>query len=366
LDSIFFLRRLVLRSATRMTEGDKTGVEPFLLDTLSSTLPSKLEISFAIADQRYTYGVLLTESRIVDEHLIAYPKGLPQHWFHRTYDETTMAYVWAKPSARFKADKDLQGRTRDNALFLSVAAQFNHPQLSAVFQWFKHNLQALDLGADRYMTPSFSAKLFKDNEAARSKALNLLKSADVGITGIQVMERVISAEKRRGMLTPTRLEALERAGGVTDLTQLDVGLVHQAAEPHGIQLDFENESTGTRRLFALLEPWLDNLKNGYTILIDELDSSLHPLLVRELLKMIMCDEHNPNGAQLLFTSHNAMLLDRTVLRRDQIWFTEKNDRGETNLYPLTDFQPRKDEALAKGYLAGRYGGIPYLPEGLAL
>jgi hypothetical protein len=81
---------------------------------------------------------------------------------------------------------------------------------------------------------------------------------------------------------------------------------------------------------------------------------------------LFCDKNNPKGAQIVFTTHNPILLDSTLLRRDQIWFTEKSPAGATHLYPLTDYKPRKDEALAKGYLAGRYGAIPYLPDGLKL
>ena len=93
---------------------------------------------------------------------------------------------------------------------------------------------------------------------------------------------------------------------------------------------------------------------------------MHPLLVKELLKLAYSATTNTHGAQVIFTTHNAMLLDSSLLRRDQIWFTEKSSDGITYLYPLTDFKPRKDEALTKGYLAGRYGAIPYLPEGLTL
>ena len=99
---------------------------------------------------------------------------------------------------------------------------------------------------------------------------------------------------------------------------------------------------------------------------DEIETSLHPVLVKELLKLVFSNQHNPKGAQVVFTTHNPMLLDSALLRRDQVWFTEKSPNGATQLYPLTDYQPRKDEALAKGYIAGRYGAIPFLPEGLKL
>ncbi|MFZ4699919.1 MAG: AAA family ATPase, partial [Candidatus Methylumidiphilus sp.] len=132
-------------------------------------------------------------------------------------------------------------------------------------------------------------------------------------------------------------------------------------------LDFDDEeSSGTRHFFALIGFWIEILESGYTVFIDEIETSLHPILVKELLRLLLSDTHNTKGAQIIFTTHNPVLLDTTLFRRDQIWFTEKSPNGATQLYPLTDYQPRKDEALAKGYLAGRYGGIPFIPEGLKL
>jgi AAA15 family ATPase/GTPase len=132
-------------------------------------------------------------------------------------------------------------------------------------------------------------------------------------------------------------------------------------------LDYaKEESAGTRRLFALAGPWMDIINHGYLVFIDEMETSLHPLLVKELVKLIQNAESNSLGAQVVFTTHSPTLLDTELLRRDQIWFTEKDENGATKLYPLSDYQPRKGEAIAKGYLAGRYGAVPFIPEGLQL
>ena len=121
---------------------------------------------------------------------------------------------------------------------------------------------------------------------------------------------------------------------------------------------------GPQRWFALAGPWLDILRNGSTVCIDELETSLHPLMLRALLELMFSASENPNGAQILFTTHNPLLLDATLLRRDQVWFTDKDAHGAAHLYPLTDYQPRKGESLVRGYLSGRYGAVPFLPEGL--
>ncbi len=145
---------------------------------------------------------------------------------------------------------------------------------------------------------------------------------------------------------------------------LDIGLLHARANTLSpLKMEWELESAGTRRLFSLLGPWHDVLERGITLFVDEFEASMHPLLTRKLLMMI-CGPENTSGAQLIFTTHNTNLLDSSLLRRDQIWFTEKDHGGATHLYPLSDYRPRKDESLQKGYLAGRYGAIPLLNEAL--
>ena len=139
---------------------------------------------------------------------------------------------------------------------------------------------------------------------------------------------------------------------------------HRGAEGREYPLPWDEESSGTQKLFSLAGPWLDILKNGYVVGVDEIESSMHPLMVVELLRLVFDPERNRNCAQFLFTTHNPLLLDPTLLRRDQIWFADKDEEGATHLYPLTDYKPRKGESLARGYLAGRYGGVPFIPNGL--
>jgi hypothetical protein len=124
--------------------------------------------------------------------------------------------------------------------------------------------------------------------------------------------------------------------------------------------DFQDESEGTQKLFALAGPIFEILKHGQVLIVDELDRSLHALLVRQLIEMFQNPDLNQKGAQLIFTTHDTSLLDGGLLRRDQIWFVEKDDAQASRLYPLSDFSPRKGEALERGYLAGRYGAVPIL------
>lgn len=366
INAIQFLSRFVKISATKLQPGDLTGAEPFKLDRESSGKPSEFEITFVADGTRFIFGLLLTPQRVLEEYLIAYPKGVPQKWFYRTFNEEKNTYDWSKPSTGFKSDKSLQEKTRENNLFLSVGSHWNHPQLIPVFNWFKNNLRFLPLNADALVNPRFTANLLA-KPTHYDRILNLLRSADIGINGAKIEESEVSIDDLKKNLPPFLLAEIESSGELKPGKHVEIELTHKAEGIEPVSLDFEDEeSAGTRRFFALIGPWIDILDNGYTVFIDEIETSLHPILVRELLKLLFCSKNNPKDAQVVFTTHNPVLLDNTLMRRDQIWFTEKSPTGTTHLYPFTDYQPRKDEARAKGYLAGRYGAIPFIPEGLKL
>ena len=150
----------------------------------------------------------------------------------------------------------------------------------------------------------------------------------------------------------------------THLWRMEPELLHAAPEGKSLPLPWVRESTGTHRLFALIGPLLEHLRAGKTLCVDELETSMHPLIVRELLRLFFSDKENASKAQIVFTTHNPLLLDPTLIRRDQVWFTDKDDEGRAHLYPLTDYDPRVGESLVRGYLAGRYGAVPFVPEGL--
>ncbi|NLX25677.1 MAG: ATP-binding protein [Lentisphaerae bacterium] len=365
--ALLYLSDLVETSATDLKPGDPTGAEPFKLDPEFASKPSEFEVTFETDGIRYTYAIAVAAQRVVEEYLYAYPKGLPQCWCYRTYNDTTEAYEWEKPSAAFKRDVKLQEYTKENSLFLSVGAQFNHEQLTAVFNWFKSKLRFVHLGADDLgISPGTTLSLLEE-QGNHDRILALLRSADIGITDIETTESELDIESIRAKIPPSVLSRILAKRENGKLVETQINLLHMNATSQPVAMDYEEEeSSGTRRFFSLIGPWLDTLEKGYTVFIDEIDTSLHPLLVRALLKLLLCAKNNPNGAQVVFTTHNPVLLDLALLRRDQIWFTEKDGLGATHLYPLTDYKPRDKEAIAKRYLAGVYGGIPDLMEGLKL
>lgn len=357
-----FLTDFVKNSAVRLKPGDPTGTESFKLDLESNGSPSRFETTFVAEGVRYLFGLSLTPVQVIEEYLVAYPNGLPQKWYRRSYNAQTQAYEWDKPSQYFHADESLREKTRNNSLFLSVGPQFNNAQLSVVYRWFRSHIRLLRLSGDYALQPSFTAQMLRDGKESKG-ILNLLRSADIAIVDASVEEHENDIGPLKEMFTPKGIAELLK----TNEKVLETKLLHSTGNNPPVPLNYaKEESAGTRRLFALAGPWMDILDNGYLVFIDEIETSLHPLLVKELVKMIQNPEVNTNGAQIVFTTHSPTLLDTELLRRDQIWFTEKDDNGATKLYPLSDYQPRKGEAIAKGYLAGRYGAVPFIPEGLQL
>ncbi len=331
-------------------------VTPFLLVTEPNTAPSEFEVTFIDSqDVRYQYGFHVTAKQVVREWLVAYPKGLPQTWFEREHS------VGAEPAWYF--GRNLKGKnsqlaelTRPDVLFLSNAAKLNHRQLGRVFEWFQKSLHIIDADEAGKALSFYSAVKAKEDERTRSGIRTLLEVADFGISNFDVQERTYTDKD-----FPEELPAEIRNQFLNKKT-LDVFMRHPVEGFGEISFSMDEESNGTQRYFALSGPLFDVLDNGWTLFVDELDASLHPLLVRNLVELFHNPQINPKGAQLIFNTHDTTLMDCCLFRRDQIWFVEKDRQGCSHLYPLLDYSPRKDEALAKGYLLGRYGAIPFLSE----
>jgi hypothetical protein len=244
-----------------------------------------------------------------------------------------------------------QQATRANALLLSTAVRLNSESLRPLFQWFSSSLSVfLDGG---HSEPSFTVSVLNDQSLNR-EVTRLLNAADIAITRI-------ATEKQEGQQRQFQVNLLtgeiETKSG--DVELLKPTFEHSVGRERAI-FGLEDESLGTRKLFALAGPLLDILAKGRLLIIDEIDRSLHPLLVRRIIESFQNPELNRHGAQLIFSTHDTSLLDTTLLRRDQIWFAEKDASQRASLVPLSDFSPRAKEALEKGYLSGRYGGIPIL------
>ncbi|MDX6296083.1 MAG: hypothetical protein QOE54_5118 [Streptosporangiaceae bacterium] len=320
--------------------------EPFKLDTASRQETSLFEVDLVLGRDavRYTYGFELSDERVEAEWLHAYPHGRRNVWFDREADRPESEggeFIFRGTGFKGRSD-DLVPLTRPNALFLSVGATLNDPQLSAVHRWFLNNLWLVTPGKDLDARTRLTKQLLTHPDHAddyRERIVQMLKVADLGLTGMDVDEKTG-----------------------------EVRLRHRIPDGGDAPMDFlTEESLGTHAWFAFLGPLLTALDEGAVLLVDELDSSLHPTLAAEVVRLFQDPGANPRGAQLIFTTHDATLLGSAVLDRplgrDQVWITAKKRSGETELYALTEAKPRREENLERGYLRGRYGGVPQVTAG---
>jgi AAA15 family ATPase/GTPase len=263
----------------------------------------------------------------------------------------------------FSRDFRLEKDTLSNVLFLSKHIASNRVELEPVFRWFKERLHFLHLDANWSMDEGFSLRQLQEQTPLYQRILQLLRHADVGVTGARAVERPVPKELLEA-LGKMPAEMQDRIREQIKEARFTPELIHRGSGNIEVGLPWDVESAGTHRLFSLAGPWLDILAEGSVVCIDELDTSMHPVMVMELLRLLFSKKHNSRRAQVVFTTHNPLLLDTTLLRRDQVWFTDKDHHGEGHLYPLTEYAPRKEESLVRGYLSGRYGAVPFLPKGL--
>ena len=352
--AIEFFNEFVNLSATRKVD-EEINTQPFLFSNEHQNAPSEFEITFIGTDDvRYQYGLQVNRKRVVREWLIAYPKGFPQTWFEREHsDNEATEPEWYFGRKLKGNNQQIAELTRKEVLFLSNAASLNHNQIKPVFTWFRHNLRTINVDEIHPILKDYSAKLSQKDEQSYQAIRNLLNFADLGIDAFEIQEE-ITREQDLPEDMPAAMKKL-----FIGSKQINVLMAH-LVENQRFLLPLDEESAGTQRFFALGGPLVNVLEQGQILFIDELDASLHPLLVRYLVELFHSPESNPHGAQLIFNTHDITLMDTSLFRRDQIWFLEKDRSGCSHLYPLLDFSPRKDEALAKGYLKGRYGAIPFL------
>lgn len=355
--AIKVMEKIVLESASKWQPGDSIPVIPFLLDSQTENEPSEFETIFIADGVRYQYGFSATSERIIEEWLLAYPLGRAQRWFSRVWDNENDAYSWEIGNALTGQKQLWQESTRENGLFLSTAVQLNSQQLKPVYDWFKKTLRFADTSL---LGPEFTAGLCEKTEQ-KKEILAFLKAADLNIDDV-----VVESEKFSVKHLPVDIPDEAKKKILADMKDneiVDIKTIHHSVQGKPITFNFDEESEGTQTIFAVAGPWLDTLENGYVLFIDELHNNLHPKIVEFLVRLFHSKDTNPSNAQLVFTTHETSILSQDIFRRDQIWFCEKGKDQTTQLYPLTDFSPRKGrEKIETSYLAGRYGALPYTQE----
>lgn len=360
LGAMRFMQNFVIGSSEGTEATGGIGVDPFRLNIRTIQEPSHFEIVFILDGQRYRYGFEATRERVETEWLYTVPKRSESLLFERRQDEV-------KVGAGFREGRKLADRTRPNALFLSVAAQFNGRVAQNVLGWFKRFGSASGL-ADMGMRFYTERRLADGLDVGA--VVDLVTRLDLGIMNIKIETRPVEdpafpvdlAEDIR-----TAFETILRHSRDEGNQAIDVKTVHRMFDDAGqeegmVEFDLDiDESAGTRKLFAMAGPLIKTLAEGRVLIVDELDSSLHPAMTREIVQLFNSEDTNPHHAQLIFTTQDTSLLSNELLRRDQIWFVDKDRRGSSTLYSLAEFRGvRNDKDYEGGYLEGRYGAVPYV------
>lgn len=361
LDAFAFMRHYVLNSSKEGQKGDEIDVHPFKLSSTTEKEPSEFEIIFIYKDILYRYGFEATRNKVISEWLYYKPKTKEIELFYREnnkYDTHSRSFNKGKTVIK-------EGLVRDNALLLSVAAQFNDKTSISVLDWFIRLKTLSGLNESGYQGYTMGKT---EDPIHKAKILDLLKAADLGIKDIKLQKLDID-KLPKDLPKEVRDKILREVDEEKTEFISDVLTTHKKYDPNGKSIDSVNfsldddESSGTRKFFALTGPILNVIENGYTLVIDELDSKLHPNLVCRIVSLFNSKELNPKNAQLIFNTHDTNLLSADLFRRDQIWFTDKNKFGEAKLYSLADFKSdevKKNEPYEENYIRGKYGAVPFL------
>ncbi len=365
LDGLNFMREAVL-SSHRIWPPELSVPRDAFAWGPTNGKPSLFEVTLIINQIRYRYGFCVDDHRVLEEWLYAWPNQHKQCWFHREMDTFNFGEHF------HGENKLIEAITRPNSLFLSAATQNKHLQAIGVYSWFR-NLQPLNIPALQWAFPVSSSSSSSSHQPLRVrmevKTEHLMRMLDLETNG----QLTLFDDEISGSFKDRFCNFIKRA----DLGILDVKVVKNEDGGRGgnfylkhqshtddAWLPLRRESKGTQTLFMNALPILSAIERGTAIFVDELESSLHPLLAKKIVTQFNDPVTNPNNAQLIFTTHDTNLLgamiEEPALRRDQVWLTEKDDEGASILYPLTDYKPRKAENLERGYLEGRFGAIPFL------
>jgi len=349
-----FMKKFVLTSSQA---SEQIKVTNFRLSTDTENAPSLFEIVFVHEGIRYRYGFQVDKKEVRGEWLYYAPKRQEAKLFTR--DGTTFEI-----GSYYKEGRGLVEKTRNNALFLSIVAQFNGQISLRITDWFKKFNIISGLNDTRYLGYTIDQV---HNDEVRGEILKFLKIADLGIEDINIEEEKLNLETLPKDMPEALKAKLLSADQVLDVK---IKSVHKKFDQDKKASTFEKfefgreESEGTKKLFAISAPLLDTIKNGKIMVIDEFDSRLHPTITEFLVRLFNSSENRKN-AQLIFACHDTNLIKRDIFRRDQIWFTEKDQYGATDLYSLVEYimdkgKVRNDASYGKDYILGKYGAIPFV------
>ena len=354
------MRRLVLQSFERSSTSE-LEVTPFLLQLENEDQPSFFEVLFLINDVRYRYGFEVDNDSVKAEWLFEAKKNAEKPLFMRENDGIEVMKA-------FSEGKDLEVKTRDNALFLAVVDQFNGKTAKSIMAWFNNFVTISGLSHENYTGVTFT---LLDNDKTNDLLQDFYNTIDLGFDNVKLNKKEFDASRLPKDMPESIMQELStkmQGKMMVNATTLHKKYNKQNMVIGSVEFDMDSqESSGTNKVFNISGPVFDVLNDGGVLVIDELDASLHPLLTLAITKLFNSKEHNPKDAQLIFATHDTNLLSYGNYRRDQIYFVEKDQYGASDLYSLVEYKEegaikaiRKDRSFEKDYIQGRYGAIPFI------
>ena len=347
--------KMILESMLRSNVNIDLPNEYFKLNSETENKPSFFEMKFLIDDKVFLYGFEIDKKKVCAEWL-KQEKG-NKILFERTEQEIKFNKYFKEATATLKK------QTAERVLFLSILAA-NNGEISKSVVKLIQKMNVIS-GTQRGNTLNFSFSQFLGNSKVSERMKEFILKADFGVVDIKASQKMISAKQVQNIPDKFK-EVLFKED--SKITERSLKFLHKKYNTNGKEVGnepldfFAEESDGTQQMFALSAPFIDTLENGKVLFIDEIDASLHPLLCQYLISLFNSKEKNSKNAQLIFTTHDISLLKEELLRRDQIYFTDKNKIGATKLFSLSDISERKGVDFAKRYLEGRYDALPYLSD----
>lgn len=364
INAISFFKNFVISSSKESQSGEKINVTSFRLSSEFSDKPSNFTISFIIEKNLYQYRAEVSSEAVESESLKSYSLKASKEitLFERSQNKI-------KVGSKFPEGIGLENKTRKNALFLSVCANFDGAISNKIISWFR-KIQIVN-GLDDKSFLGFSAKMLADNEL-KPIVMNILESFDLGIDDFIVQEyptRYFMDKKIPTDAFPELkpiIAELKKFEESKKLTERILSSIHTIFDKNGTPVDkavfnfSTEESEGTKKIVSMVGPIVDSLSNSYILFIDEFDARLHSHLSKNFIKIFNTNDINHRNAQLIAVTHDTNLLDNNLLRRDQIWFIGKNKLQASQLHSLVEFKVRSNAIFQKEYDAGKYGAIPVL------
>lgn len=359
--ALSFMKKMVINSSKESQADEDINVLPFKLNPRFEDEPSSFEMIFIINNKLYEYTFAAVSDKITSETLSVIEKNKEEVvLFNRNTKEINV-------HKEFKEGIGLEKRTRKNALFLSVCANFDGEVSKSVIRWFR-KIRVIQGMSDIGYLP-FTVKLL-DDENKRKKIKSIIDMFDLDIVNISKSQGDRVEKKESELLdaifTTIKKDSRFKNVSLPQHDPLGVATTHNRFNDEGVFVDTinfelgENESEGTKKLIALAGPLMDTFDNSYILFIDEFDARLHPLITKGIIRMFNSLDVNKNNAQLVVATHDTNLLDKDELRRDQIWFAEKDSLGGSHLKQLVEYKVRNDASYRKGYFEGDFGAIPML------